>query len=193
MLPDRRQRRRARDALRGELAWEGFGAIAAGVYARPAPRPARRPRPKSSARSTVRCDVVLLRGREASPAAVPLASLLRQYWDLASLARRLPAFHRAAFAGSSSSSAHDPRRDPGQCFVVRTLLIHAYRRVTAARSAAAAGACCRRDGRARRYALCRDFYRLTHRAPSSIWRRRCETGSGPLPPARRISTSASAA
>jgi phenylacetic acid degradation operon negative regulatory protein len=77
--------------------------------------------------------------------------------------------------------------------VVRTLLIHAYRRVLL------------RDPRlpatllpldwpgAAAYALCRDFYRLTHRAAERHLLATLQDASGTLPPASAAFHTASAA
>jgi len=53
--------------------------------------------------------------------------------------------------------------DPGQCFIVRTLLIHAFRRVLL-RDPQLPSALLPADWPgAAAFALCRDFYRLTHK------------------------------
>ena len=170
-----------RGRFRRELAWEGFGAIAAGVYARPA-------RPGQTAPAEIvgaldrSLDVVLLRGREAAPSAVPLESLLRQYWDLASLdagyRRFIGRFRRVV-----EIFRDDPIPDPGQCFVVRTLLIHEYRRVTLHDPQLPPAMLPARWQARDAYALCRDFYRLTHRCAEQHLAATLQTGSGLLPPA----------
>jgi phenylacetic acid degradation operon negative regulatory protein len=170
-----------RDKFRRELAWEGFGAIAAGVYARPA-------RPGQTAPAEIvgaldrSLEVVLLRGREAAPAAVPLESLLRQYWDLVSLdagyRRFIGRFRRVV-----EIFRDDPLPDPGQCFVVRTLLIHEYRRVTLHDPQLPPAMLPARWHARDAYALCRDFYRLTHRCAEQHLAATLQTGGGPLPPA----------
>jgi phenylacetic acid degradation operon negative regulatory protein len=161
------------------LAWEGFGAIAAGVYARPA-------RPGQTAPAEIvgaldrSLEVVLLRGREAAPAAAVLESLLRQYWDLVSLdagyRRFIGRFRRVV-----ELFRDDPLPDPGQCFVVRTLLIHEYRRVTLHDPQLPPAMLPARWHARDAYALCRDFYRLTHRCAEQHLAATLETGSGPLP------------
>ena len=170
-----------RDKFRRELAWEGFGAISAGVYARPA-RPGQTAAAEIVAALDHSLDVVLLRGREAASAAMPLESLLRQYWDLKSLdagyRRFIGRFRRVV-----ELFRDDPLPDPGQCFVVRTLLIHEYRRVTL-HDPQLPPAMLPARWRARdAYALCRDFYRLTHRCAEQHLAATLESASGPLPPA----------
>jgi phenylacetic acid degradation operon negative regulatory protein len=113
---------------------------------------------------------------------MPLESLLRQYWDLKSLdagyRRFIGRFRRVV-----ELFRDDPLPDPGQCFVVRTLLIHEYRRVTL-HDPQLPPAMLPARWRARdAYALCRDFYRLTHRCAEQHLAATLESASGPLPPA----------
>ena len=125
---------------------------------------------------------MLLRGREAAAAAVPIESLLRQYWDLASLdagyRRFIGRFRRVV-----ELFRDDRLPDPGQCFVVRTLLIHEYRRVTLHDPQLPLAMLPARWHARDAYALCRDFYRLTHRCAEQHLAATLQTGSGPLPAA----------
>ena len=74
-------------------------------------------------------------------------------------------------------------RDPEQCFVVRTLLIHAYRRALL-RDPQLPPALLPLDWPgAAAFALCRDFYRLTHRDAERHLMATLEGERGPLPPA----------
>src|SRR6185503_13698482 len=77
----------------------------------------------------------------------------------------------------------DPLPDPGQCFVVRTLLIHEYRRVTLHDPQLPPAMLPARWHARDAYVLCRDFYRLTHRCAEQHLAATLEAGSGPLPPA----------
>ncbi len=170
-----------RRGMRRELAWEGFGAIAAGVYARPA-------RPRQTAPAEIvsaldhALDVVLLRGREVAPGAMPLESLLKQSWDL----KNLDADYRrfiGRFRRVVELFREDGARDPGQCFVVRTLLIHEYRRVSL-HDPQLPAAMLPAEWHARdAYALCRDFYRLTHRCAEQHLAATLEAAGGAFPPA----------
>ena len=60
-------------------------------------------------------------------------------------------------------AADEGAHDPQQCFVVRTLLIHAYRRVLLRDPLLPASLLPLDWPGAAAYALCRDFYQLTHR------------------------------
>ena len=57
------------------------------------------------------------------------------------------------------AEAHDPQ----QCFIVRTMLIHAFRRVLLRDPLLPAALLPLDWPGAAAYALCRDFYQLTHR------------------------------
>ena len=77
--------------------------------------------------------------------------------------------------------------DPAQCFVVRTLLIHAYRRVLL-RDPQLPPALLPLDWPgAAAYALCRDFYRLTHRcAEQHLLATLARQGRAPATGQRRV-------
>ncbi|HEY2864394.1 MAG TPA: phenylacetic acid degradation operon negative regulatory protein PaaX [Casimicrobiaceae bacterium] len=171
-----------RGKLRRELAWEGFGAIGAGVYARPARTG------QTTAAEIVRTlgrshRVLLLRSREVQPAAMPLAALLKQCWDLEGLdadyRRFIARFRRVVELFRDDSTGPDP----AQCFVVRTLLIHEFRRVTLHDPQLPAAMLPPRWPARDAYALCRDFYRQTHRCAEQHLAMMLEAGRGPLPPA----------
>ena len=113
-----------------------------------------------------------------------LAAAVPRAWDLARIAADYRKFLRrfgAVIERFRRASPDD--HDPQQCFVVRTLLIHEYRRVLL------------RDPRlpvallpldwpgAAAYALCRDFYRLTHRCAERHLAAVLEGPHGALPPA----------
>ena len=149
-----------RQRLREELGWDGFGVLAPGLFVRPLTD-------GDAAAEVARLDaaarVIVLRTRApATDGAPDLGAQVGRIWDLAALAadyRRFLALFggvidRFRMRGIAAS-------DPAQCFVVRTLLIHAFRRVLL------------RDPRlppallpldwpgAAAFALTRDFYRLT--------------------------------
>jgi len=155
-----KQRRR----LRQELGWEGFGTLAAGVHARPAQSPSAVPRIAAALHVADR----IVAARAVDDAALggrSLAAAVPQAWDLAAVAAEYRRF-LARFGGviQRFRRADDDGHDPAQSFMVRTLLIHAYRRVLL-RDPRLPAALLPLDwpGPAA-YALCRDFYRLTHRA-----------------------------
>jgi phenylacetic acid degradation operon negative regulatory protein len=170
-----------RGKLRRELAWEGFGAVASGIYARPARAGQTAPAEIVGALEPA-VDLVLLRGQEIQPAVLTLASLLRPCWDLESLDADYRRFIRR-FGTVLELFRDGGHPDPGQCFVVRTLLIHEFRRVTLhdprLPPAMLPGRWHARDA----YALCRDFYRLTYRSAEQHLAATLATDGGVLPPA----------
>jgi phenylacetic acid degradation operon negative regulatory protein len=153
-----------RASLRSTFAWNGFGALAPGVYARPlAAQGAAIPLPKA-----VLSRLTVLTARDTGGDGVALGALATRAFDLAALAasyrRYLARFGRAIDLFRDGAHAPDPR----QCFVARTLLIHAFRRVLL-RDPLLPPALLALDwpGTAA-YALTRDFYRLVWR-PADRW------------------------
>jgi phenylacetic acid degradation operon negative regulatory protein len=147
-------------ALRDELAWEGFAALAPGVFARPA-------HGDSTARGIVAAldlarAAMVLRVRDDPNVPGTLAARAATAWPLRALAsdyRRLI----ARFGTVINRFRATPQSlDAEQCFVVRTLLIHAYRRVLLRDPQLPPALLPDEWPGAAAYALARDFYRLTH-------------------------------
>ena len=116
----------ARRHLRDELGWVGFAAFAPGVYLRPARRDgiaSRIVEQLGIARS-----VTAFEAREAEVGSLAgLASRAEAVYALPSLAGEYRRF-LARFAGVADALART-RPAPAQAFAIRTLLVHAYRRV----------------------------------------------------------------
>lgn len=147
-----------RVALRRELAWAGYGELAANVFLRP--RDPARAMPSVLATPAVARRVVQLQATDL-PGAPPLAAVSARAWDLDALAAGYRRFlHR--FGAVIERFAADGAHDPAQCFMVRTLLIHAYRRVLLRDPLLPAALLPLDWPGAAAYALCRDFYRRTH-------------------------------
>ena len=142
--------------------------------------------PRIAAALGIAGRIVAMRGHD-DPAlgAQTLASAAQRAWDLAGLAADYRRFlQRFGSVIERFRQAGDATHDPAQSFVVRTLLIHEYRRVLL------------RDPQlpvalhpldwpgAAAYALCRDFYRLTHRAAERHLAATLRGPRGPLPPAQ---------
>jgi phenylacetic acid degradation operon negative regulatory protein len=172
-----------RRALKQELQWEGFGAFERAVYARPAAAASAVPRIATAV--DVKNDITVFRARD-DPAlgSRTLASRVPDAWDLIALARHYREFlRRFGNVIDRFRMADEAALDPAQAFIVRTLLIHAYRRVLL-RDPQLPAALLPLDwpGPAA-FALCRDFYRLTHRAAERHLMTTLATAGGPLPPA----------
>jgi phenylacetic acid degradation operon negative regulatory protein len=178
-LPTRRKQ-----ALRDVLAWEGYGVFAPGVYARPAQSAGTLP---ATATAAAGADARLLAVRahdDPSLGGASLASTIPRAWDLTAIATDYRRFLRR-FGGviERFRTAPEEAHDPEQCFLVRTLLIHAYRRVLL-RDPRLPGELLPLDwpGTAA-FALCRDFYRLTQRSAEQYLSAVLEGPRGSLPPA----------
>ncbi|WP_198115847.1 phenylacetic acid degradation operon negative regulatory protein PaaX [Massilia rhizosphaerae] len=116
-----------RAAVRKELEWEGFAMLAPGLLAHPAAAP------DSVAEVLGRVggrDKVFVCAATELPdvGARPLAELVREGWDLSGVMAGYRRFIDA-FTPLLDLLGNAPAPDPEQAFIVRTLLIHAYRRV----------------------------------------------------------------
>ena len=172
-----------RRKLRDELGWEGFGSVSPGVLAHPARTRSAIPRIAGALGLATR--MVTVRARDdAKLGGASLAAAAPRAWDLGAVAADYRGFLRrfGAVIDRFRDTAGGPH-DPEQCFIVRTLLIHAFRRVLL-RDPQLPAALLPLDwpgGAA--YALCRDFYRLTHRAAERHLMAVLEGPHGRLPPA----------
>lgn len=120
-----------RDALRRELLWEGFGIIAPGVLARPyANTDADHEALLDILQGTgVHDKVVMMQARSLGAlASRPLQDLVRDCWSLDRIAKDYKRFIDT-FRPVARTMRTASELDPEQCFVIRTLLIHEFRRV----------------------------------------------------------------
>ena len=116
----------ARRHLRDELGWAGFAAFAPGVYLRPARRDGIAQRIVESL--GIARAVTGFEARESEAGGLTgLASRAEAVYALPSLAGEYRRF-LARFAGVAEALSH-ARPAPAQAFAIRTLLVHAYRRV----------------------------------------------------------------
>jgi phenylacetic acid degradation operon negative regulatory protein len=172
-----------RRKLQQELGWDGFGTLAPGTFARPSRAPSAVPRIAAALHIADRI-VVARAVDDTALCGRTLASAVPQAWDLAGVATRYRRF-LARFGSviqrfrQSGESAHDP----AQSFIVRTLLIHAYRRVLLRDPQLPAALLPLDWPGAAAYALCRDFYWLTHRAAERHLMATLRNERGALPPA----------
>ena len=151
--------RRAR--LRRELAWSGFGGLGPTVFLRPAQ--GARTLPGALDAPGVAEHAVVAEARDI-PTRQSLNATVATAWDLTLLAADYRRFlkHFGAVIDRFRET-RESVQDPQQCFVVRTLLIHAYRRVLLRDPLLPAALLPLDWPGAAAYGLCRDFYRLTHR------------------------------
>lgn len=170
-----------RDAMRKELLWEGYGVIAPGVLAHP------------SANAEALLDilqgtgvhdrVVTLQARSIGAlSSRALQELVRACWNLEAIAQEYKRFiehFRPVLRALKSARALDPE----QCFAVRTLLMHEFRRVLL-RDPQLPQQLLPADwpGHAARQ-LCRDLYVMTQQEAETHLMSVLETANGPLPEA----------
>jgi phenylacetic acid degradation operon negative regulatory protein len=174
-----------RRALRKELGWEGFGTIAPDVFVRPGRAPSAIARIAAALGLTGKIAVVRAFD-DAALGGETLASAVPRAWDLEGIAADYRRFI-ARFGGviQRFRSSDDDAHDPAQSFIVRTLLIHEYRRVLLRDPQLPASLLPLDWPGAAAHALCRDFYRLTHRAAERHLLATLSTDRGTLPPASR--------
>ncbi|MCU0804953.1 MAG: phenylacetic acid degradation operon negative regulatory protein PaaX [Burkholderiales bacterium] len=150
-----------RRALRDQLGWSGFGQIGASAWAHPTLEEAAAAALLDEFRA--RNHVVVLHATvDGGQPSAPLAAMVRDGWDLERLERDYRAFierfrpiHRALDRARAASL------DPEQCFMVRTLAIHEYRRVMLRDPLLPRALLPERWPGAAARELCRELYRLT--------------------------------
>jgi phenylacetic acid degradation operon negative regulatory protein len=172
-----------RRELRKELWWEGFGTVTPGLFIRPT-RAGTDAALAATARALgVQRSVVLLTARDLpTGGGKRLKTAAGEWWNLRILAAEYRSFLRRF---SRVIGAFDERaeHDPQQCFVVRTLLIHAFRRAMLHDPQLPAELLPRNWPGPAASALCRDFYRLTHRQAERHLASTLATELGELPAA----------
>jgi len=167
----------ARDALRRELLWEGYGAIAPGVLAHPSARSEELMAILQAAGAHDK--VVALQARTLGAlSSRPLKDIVDQCWRLGEVAAAYQDFVDAFRPVARAMRGRDV--DARQCFIARTLLMHEFRRVQL------------RDPLLPRQllpaewpgdtarALCRDIYAACWRGSEAYLMTALETPDGPL-------------
>jgi phenylacetic acid degradation operon negative regulatory protein len=151
---------RLRRELRKELEWDGFGVLGPGLFARPV-RPGNEMALKETTRALGIDGRVAVAIARAPPHANAFEAIAQDCWDLKSVAAAYRGFV-ARFQGVSRALAEGADPNPQQCFVLRTLLIHEFRRVTLHDPQLPGELLPSNWPERTAYALCRDLYRLTH-------------------------------
>lgn len=179
MLPSSLEARVAEN-LRRELSWAGYGALTSGVLLRP-----------TDDASTLRN---ILDGCGLRDRVVPLTArgldgvtgaaadeLVRECWDLGAIAATYEAFNERF--RPLLRPLRGARIDPGQAFMVQTLLMHEFRRALLHDPQLPEQVMPSRwSGDAARE-LCAKLYRLTWPAARQHLIDTCSAPDGPLPPA----------
>ncbi|HVC31507.1 MAG TPA: PaaX family transcriptional regulator C-terminal domain-containing protein, partial [Steroidobacteraceae bacterium] len=112
-----------RNALSESFRWRGFGQAMPGVLAYPGDRT--KEVEDELAGSAAGARVICLRGSSGSPEAD--RSLAQHAWDLAQLEQRYRRF--VTLFRQIARGLEGQAIAPAACFVIRTLLIHQYRRI----------------------------------------------------------------
>jgi len=173
----------ARRELRRELGWEGFGTVVSGILARPARDATSGDLARILRRLGVERSVTLLRARDAPGVeSASLRGAARDGWDFVRIASEYRAF-LARFRVVAESFRARRAVDPEQAFIVRTLLIHAFRRVILHDPQLPRDLAPPAWPAASAYAFCRDLYRRVQRPSEEHLAAMLEAGDGPLPPA----------
>jgi len=116
-----------RDALRRELLWLGYGAINPGMFAHPTAD--RRSLDETLQERKLADRVVVLTAQIPDVvSAEGMKELCRECWRLDQIAARYEAF-LTRFRPVLQTLRRARAPDPAQCFQLRTLLIHEYRRI----------------------------------------------------------------
>jgi len=167
-----------RDEIRQELGWLGFGEISANVFAHPEfdSQALHEQRSLGGVLGKVVAFEASLAQNDAPQRLVGLG------WDLNDLGLRYERFV-ARFADVQAELARQRSLDPQDCFLVRTLLIHEYRRLHL-RDPLLPAQLLRGDWPGKQAAaLCRDIYARVF-GPSELHLTRVAARlAGPLPPA----------
>jgi phenylacetic acid degradation operon negative regulatory protein len=169
----------SRRELRKELGWDGFGVLGPGLFARPA-RPGDEVELSETTRALgIKRHVAVVTARALPHGAGSIATLTEDCWDLKGVAAAYRGFV-ARFRGVAHALCQGTNPTSQQCFVLRTLLIHEFRRVTLHDPQLPAELLPSNWPEAAAYALCRDIYRLTHERAERHLALLLETSRGAL-------------
>jgi phenylacetic acid degradation operon negative regulatory protein len=168
----------AKETLRRECGWLGFGALSANVLAHPAPDAS--DLETLLKRAGAADEVVIISGRtEKSDAS--MRKLVGSAWNLDDIDARYEQFvamFRPLYGALQKSRTVEPRT----AFVTRTLLIQEYRKVLLRDPQLPAELLPAGWHGTMAYQLCRNLYRGLHEAADDYLSEFMETADGPLPP-----------
>jgi phenylacetic acid degradation operon negative regulatory protein len=168
-----------RNEIRDELRWRGFGEISANVFAHPE-FDARAWRAQLTAGGPL-AQVMVFDAALAADAAP--RRLVELGWDLADLGRRYQRFVERFGGVQAELEARRGDIDPGEGFLVRTLLIHEYRRLHLRDPLLPPPLLRANWPGAQAAALCRDVYARVFEESERHLTRVAARLDGPLPPA----------
>lgn len=172
------QMRADRERLREELKWLGFGQVSPGVLAHPVIS-CGEARERLQAFDGAAAEVMVLEARTGEPQAD--RRVADAGWDLADLAQRYGRFVRE-FTPVQAALAAAAVPAPQQAFVIRTLLIHRYRRIHLRDPLLPASLLPRQWVGIAAYELCRALYAQVFAPAEQHLTAAAETMGGALPP-----------
>ncbi|TNE36991.1 MAG: phenylacetic acid degradation operon negative regulatory protein PaaX [Alphaproteobacteria bacterium] len=168
-------------ALHNELGWLGFGAFGGGIYAHPG-QSRETLEALLSDHKVTKCATIL----ETADAAPRLydnpAILVRKGWNLDDLEADYARFigHFGRFGGADRPAA---QLDEKKCFIIRSLLVHDYRRVLLRDPMLPAELLPGKWNGSEARALCRDIYQQVWQGAERHLMSVLEHAGGRLPPA----------
>jgi phenylacetic acid degradation operon negative regulatory protein len=150
-----------RASLRKELLWEGFGMVAPGVFIHPGGKSAALE--EILARVEVTGKVFVCSTEESEQVTTrPLSDLVDHCWELDKVVEGYRRFI-ASFGPLLKLVIKKSARDPEQAFVIRTLLIHAFRRVQLHDPQLPLDLLPKKWPGTAAYELCHEIYQLTYK------------------------------
>jgi len=171
----------AKDLVRKECAWLGFGAMSANVLAHPGPDLA--DLDVTLHRLGVESDVVVLRGHTIRGDAA-MRNLAVSCWNLDDIDTRYADFVRR-FRPLYRALSEKPKIPGKSAFLVRTLLVQDYRKVLLRDPWLPAELLPAGWHGSAAYQLCRNLYRALRGPADTYLDATMETADGPLPPPSR--------
>lgn len=167
----------AREAVRKELGWLGFGALTTNILAHPAPEMT--DLEIAIGRLGVDNELVVMTGRTVRNDHA-MRTLARASWNLDDIDERYANFVRR-FRPLIADVGTAPAVAPRTAFLIRTLLIQEYRKVLL-RDPQLPAELLPSDWHGRSaYQLCRNLYRAVYQPADDYLSEAMETASGPLP------------
>ncbi len=168
----------AKDLVRKECGWLGFGPMSANVLAHPAPSLA--DLEITMQRLGVEDDLIVLNGQTVRNES-GMQRLAHASWNLAGIDERYGAFVKM-FRPLMRSLQADSKVDDKTAFLARTLLIQEYRKILLRDPMLPEELLPSNWQGATAYQLCRNLYRALYLPADQYLTKTMETADGPLPP-----------
>lgn len=172
-----------RDTIRQELRWLGFGRLAPGVFGHPAAD-------LEPVRSVVRelglenkVAIMLANAQDEDNHAMPSGALVKQCFETESMDHAYDEFI-ATFNPILQTAEKVQKFDPHECFILRTLLIHEFRRILLAEPELPFELIPENSVGHRAWMITQSLYQLVARPAEKHLIENCETQNGNLPPAK---------